>query len=129
MQRLFGISATQKPVNQDCWHYQDGCVIIDLNQAPELQQPSGAIRLESSVLPERLLIVHGEDDRFRAYRNVCSHMQRRLDPVPGTETIQCCSFSHATYDYQGKVVLGPSENVLKTYPVRLEQERLVVELT
>ena len=43
------------------------------------------------TITARTLVVHGDDGTFHAFANRCRHMGRRLDPVPGTETVQCCS--------------------------------------
>ena len=49
IQRLFGICATKKPVDEGCWSYVSGKITIDLARAPELGRPNGAIRLRERV--------------------------------------------------------------------------------
>ena len=96
-QRLLGISATTKPGIDDCWNYAEGKLTIDLDKAVELKIPGGAIRFEGKGLPERVLVVSGEDGDYRAFHNRCTHLgHRRLDPVPGTSTVQCCSINKCT---------------------------------
>ena len=90
-QRILGLPATAKPQDADCWSYADGKLTLDLKRVPELEKPGGAIRLEGRNLPERILVIFGEDEKFYVFRNRCTHVgHRRLDPVPGTKTIQCC---------------------------------------
>jgi nitrite reductase/ring-hydroxylating ferredoxin subunit len=127
-QRLFGIPATQKPTDDAGWQFAGGVVTIDLNQVPELGKSGGAVRLEGRGLPERVLVVHGDDGVYRAFHNRCRHMGRRLDPVPGAGTVQCCSVSKATYDYEGAVVHGPAKGPVKWYPVSQEGETLRVTI-
>ena len=129
-QRLFGISATSKPETEACWRYADGKVTIDLAQAPELKNPGGAVRLEGRGLPKRVLVVCGADGEYRAYQNRCTHLgHRRVDPVPGTDTVQCCSVNKSTYDVDGNKVFGPAPHPIPRYPVEREKDRLVVTVS
>ena len=129
-QRVIGSPMTQKPRNSDCWSVKNGKIIVDLDAALELQDTGGAIRLEGNNLPVKVLIVHGEDGEFRAYKNQCSHIgHRRLDPVPGTNTVQCCSVSKSTFDLDGSVVHGPAPQALKQYDVEKAGDQLTILVT
>ena len=81
-QRIFGLPATQKPLDPQCWSFSDGKITIDLKRATELKKPGGALRLEGNGLPMRVLVIRGDDGKFHAFHNRCTHMgHRRLDPV------------------------------------------------
>jgi nitrite reductase/ring-hydroxylating ferredoxin subunit len=125
-QRLFGIPATKPPADGGCWTYSNGRLLIDLSRVPELSNPGGAIRMEGSNLPDRILVVYGEDEKFRAFRNRCRHMGRRLDPVPGTLNVQCCSISKSTYGYEGNVVYGPAKGPVEVLAVQHTNGKLVI---
>ncbi len=126
-QRLLGIPATPKPENPDAWNYLNGKLTIDLSKAPELNSVGGAFRAEGNGLPVRVLVVRGENDDYRAYQNRCTHLgHRRLDPVPGTNTVQCCSVNKSTYDEQGNKIYGPAPEPIKTYPVEKQDDKLVI---
>jgi len=128
-QRLFGLPATPRPADSGCWASSGGNVVIDLGKAPELRTPGGALRLEGKGLSRRLLVLHGEDGVFRAFQNRCTHLgHRRVDPVPGTRTIQCCSVNKSTYSYDGTTLRGPAPGPLTTFPAALEGQRLVIRL-
>ena len=126
--RLLGICNTQKPVNEACWSYADGKIYIELDDAPELAAPDGAIRLEGKGLPHRILVVRGPDHRLYAFNNRCTHMGRRIDPLPDTEKLQCCSVNKSTYDYSGQVMSGPTTDNLTKYTAVIEGNRLTVSL-
>jgi nitrite reductase/ring-hydroxylating ferredoxin subunit len=128
LQRLFGIPATKIPQDPNCWGYADGKLVIELDRARELAKPGSALRLEGKNLPERLLIVHGEDDNFYTFQNRCRHMGRRLDPVPGTSTVQCCSMGKSTYAYDGKVLYGSVKEAIKTYQPQVQDGKLIINL-
>lgn len=130
LQRILGVPATDRPERDDCWEFEEGKITIALDAAPELQHPGGAIRLEGNNLPVRVLIVNGEDGQFRAYQNRCTHFgHRRLDPVPGTSTVQCCSINKSTFDEEGRKIHGPAGKPIVTYPVLKEGDRLIITLS
>jgi len=129
-QRIFGISATPKPQNSGCWSYSDGKLTIDLGIAPELKKAGSAIRLEGGSLPQRVLVFFGEDEKFHAFRNRCTHLgHRRLDFVPNTNTVQCCSVNKSTYDFDGKKVYGPAPDPIISYPTETDGDKLVITIT
>ena len=126
--RLLGICSTRQPANAACWSYVEGKIHVELAEAPELQVPEGAIRLEGKGLPNRILVVRGPDEQLYAFRNRCTHMGRRIDPLPNTEKLQCCSVSKSTYDYSGQVMSGPTTDNLVKYPIIIEGNRLTISL-
>ena len=129
-QRFLGIPATPKFNNSDCWSFSDGKLTVELKKVPELEKPGGAIRLEGGNLPERVLVVFGEDEQYHVFQNRCTHMgHRRLDPVPGTNTVQCCSVSKSTYGLDGTKVHGPAPDPINTYPVSVEGDKLIATIS
>jgi len=127
-QRMFGIPATKPPADPGCWTFGDGTLKIDLRKAPELSQPFGAVHLESEAMPTRVMVMQDGSEGYRAFENKCAHAGRKLDPVPGTETIQCCSMGHLTYDYQGNVLTGEDDKRVRPLNVHTENGILVIEL-
>ena len=126
LQRILGRPATRPPADPGCVVVTDFEVVIDLNRAPELDHPGGAIRLEGGAMPERILVYRADDGRLRAVRNRCTHGGRRLDPVPGERCVQCCSLGHSTFDGSGRVVGGPAKAPLDVYWTRVEDGKLRV---
>ncbi|MBN1336181.1 MAG: Rieske 2Fe-2S domain-containing protein [Deltaproteobacteria bacterium] len=126
-QRIFGICATLPPRDAGCWQVEGSRVTVTLAQAPELAQPYGAVRLEGKALARRVLVYQGGDGRFHALHNRCSHMGRRLDPVPGDVGLQCCSLGRSRYDDEGHVQGGLAHGAVAVFPVTEEEGRLVIE--
>ena len=125
IQRLFGICATKPPADDGAWTVQDTKVIVDLGRIPELAETNRAVRLEKKG-PDRLILVHGDDGRYHALKNRCTHGGRRLDPVPGTQQIQCCSIGRSTYDYSGKVLSGPAKRPVDICTVKINDDTLEI---
>jgi len=128
--RLLGICETRPPADAGCWTSAGGKIEIDLERAAELSQPGGAIRLEGSPLPCRLLLLHGNDGEFHAFPNRCTHSgHRRLDPLPGENQIRCCSVGKSVFDYDGRRISGSAQEPLKPFRVELDGRKLVVFLS
>lgn len=127
-QRLLGICATNKPADEGCWRFEAGTVVVDLARTPELAGPDGALRLEGKDLPVRVLVVRGEGNTWHAFKNRCSHAGRRLDPLPGTDRIQCCSVGKSTYDGDGRILSGSAKKGVSTYTVSLKNGKLLIAM-
>ncbi len=84
--------------------------------------------MEGKNLPERALVIHGDDDKFYAFRNRCRHMGRRLDPVPGTSTVQCSSVGKTTYAYDGKVLYGSAKEPVNTFDLQIDNGKMIITL-
>lgn len=123
---LFGICETVSPANEGCWNFSDGKIEVQLNRVPELEEKGGAIRLEGNGSPERVLIIHGRDGQFRAYKNRCTHFGRRIDTYDETKLLRCCSISKSTFDYEGNVVSGAAKKPLTQYKVEHKDGKLTV---
>ena len=130
LQKILGICRTSPPKDPDCWTYAQGTVEIDLNRARELADPDGALRLEGKGLPTRILVFNGEDGKYHALTNKCTHIGgRRIDPVPGSQSLQCCSVMGSTYSYDGQVVSGPARKPLTAFGVESKDGKLIVSVT
>ncbi|MCF7811268.1 Rieske 2Fe-2S domain-containing protein [bacterium] len=123
-QRIFGICATKLPQNANCWKIVGEEIEIDLSLAEELSNSGGGIRIEGKNLPVRILIIKGDDGVYYAFQNRCTHGGRRLDPVSGGGTVQCCSMGRSTFDYSGRLLAGSAKDNIKTFPVRVEEGKL-----
>jgi len=127
-QRILGICATKQPSDEDCWTFENGKIIVDLARAPELGRRNGAIRLEKKNLPERVLVIQGDDGKYYAFKNRCTHGKRRLDPMPGIQQIQCCSIGKSTFDYGGKKISGSAKEDIDIYMMTVEDGKLLIAL-
>jgi nitrite reductase/ring-hydroxylating ferredoxin subunit len=127
--RVKGVPQTQLPQIDGAWTYSDGTLTLDLAKLPELDDLGGAVRIEGDVLPEPILVFLGEDENYYAFKNVCTHAGRMIDPVAGTMTLQCCSVNRSTFDYEGSVIGGPAEGSLTGYPLTVEEGQLLITLS
>ena len=128
LDRLLGRPLTQLPQIEDAWTYADGGLRLDLGKLPEIAELGSAVRIEGKVLAAPILVVLGDDGQFYAFKNACTHAGRMIDPLTGTMTLQCCSVSKSTFDYEGNVLSGPAEGPLSSYALVVEEEYLVISL-
>jgi len=126
--RIFGICSTKPPADEGCWIFEGGKIELDLSRIPELIQKGSAIRLEKKGLGYRILLVHGDDGEFHAFHNKCTHAGRRIDPLPGTSTLRCCSVGKSTWDYQGKLISGSAKEPLTGLPVEKAEGKVTIRL-
>jgi len=127
-QRLLGKPATSEPVNSESWSFKDNYITVWLNLLPELADPGSGVRLEGKACPERILLIRGDDRAYYAFRNRCTHSGRRLDPVPGAETVQCCSIGKTTFDYSGRRLAGSGKEDIPFYSVEVQGDKLVISI-
>lgn len=126
--RLLGICSTQPPGDAACWKYVTGHLEIDLGRVPELSATGGAIRIEGARSPQRVLVFRGDDGQLRAFVNKCSHMGRRLDPLPGQNAVRCCSVGKATHGYDGEKRSGMARGAILPLDVEEQDGKLVITL-
>ena len=122
--KIFGICETRKPEDPGCWIISGGRVEIDLKRAGEFSERGGAIRLEGKDLEDKILVIRGENGLFYAYKNKCTHMGRRIDPVSGSQHIKCCSVMGSRFGFTGEVLSGPAKGALKYFKVKIEDNKL-----
>jgi len=123
-----GIPETGLPEIESAWTFDNGVLTLDLSRLPEIKELGGAVRIEGEILPDPILVVLGEDGEYYAFKNACTHAGRMLDPAAGTMTLQCCSLSKSTFDYEGNVLSGPAEEPLTSYPLVVEGDLLLIEV-
>lgn len=128
IKRILGICETRQPSDAESWRYENGRITARFSRLPELGRPGGAVRLEGGGLPRRILLVHGMDGQFRAFANRCTHMGRRLDPLPGKDRIECCSVSKSTFTYEGEPVSGAAKAPIETFLVEINGDVLWIRI-
>ncbi len=126
--RIRGISQTPLLEDASAWQYDDGALTVSLSAVPDLAAIGGAVRVEDETLPARVLIVHGADDAFHAFKNECTHAQRRIDVKKGTDKLECCSISRSQFSYDGAVLTGPAKGSLTVFEVEQQGDQLVIRL-
>lgn len=127
LKAVAGLCETRR-LSHDLWQFEAGRVIVKLGEVEELQRPGGAVYLAGKGLKLPVLIVRNERGEYRCLANRCTHMRRRLDPVPGKPILRCCSVNHSTFDHTGQKLSGPGNKPLRTYRSEVRNGNLVISL-
>lgn len=126
-----GVPETDLPQIPESWSYSEGNLKLDLTKLLELGGLGGAVRIEGEMLSAPLLVLLGEDGNYYAFKNVCTHAGRMIDPVQGNGTLKRCTMvckDPSTFDYQGKVLSGLAEGPLTRYRVLVEDNQLTIHI-
>jgi Rieske Fe-S protein len=75
-----------------------------------------------------LIVVHAEADRYCVLSRLCTHGGQVVSFNRERGMLQCNNFNHAIFDLDGRVWKGPAEKPLKSYPVVLVEEALVISI-
>lgn len=76
-------------------------------------------------LANKLMIVKRADGTYTALELLCPHKQGPLKEVVGGLE---CDWHHSRFDLEGKVLGGPAKTNLKTYPVEVGRNALLVKV-
>lgn len=102
----------------------DGRVRLSLDAYPELSKPDGAIKILPTAAADPIYVLVA-DGAFLAVSPICTHRGCTVE-VQGARLV--CPCHGSTYDRAGKVLKGPAERALTTYPVTRDGENIVIHL-
>lgn len=66
------------------------------------QIPNGGDRFATQLLDENVLVVHGRDDKIRAFANVCRHRGHRVDVDCKSASMIRCPYHGWAYELDGQ---------------------------
>ncbi len=130
LDRVLGRPRTDFPQIEGSWKMENANskLVLDLSKLPEFDVLGSAVRIEGEVLTDPILVVLGDDGAYYAFKNACTHAGRRIDPLKGTMTMECCSVSSSTFNYKGEVLSGPADEALTSFPLSLVNGYLSIQL-
>ncbi len=102
-----------------------GRVRISLSTFPELGTPAGAIKVLPAGHEHPIYVLASPGGTFRAVSPICTHRGCTVD-VQGERLV--CPCHGSTYDRDGRVLKGPAQRALTTYPVARSGDDLVIEV-
>lgn len=76
-------------------------------------------------LPKELLLVKNGENEFEAYLMRCPHAG---GTVRAESSDLVCALHGSRFDFKGKVTKGPSKEGLKSYPVSIDVNNIVVSV-
>jgi len=107
---------------------QGAVLIIDLQQAPDLRKPGGAVRVVDLERKVNLIVVHPAKNRFAVLDRSCTHGGAPVVYNRHNQTVQCVSWGHSEFALDGALLGGSAKRPLRAYEIRRAGNRLEIVL-
>jgi Rieske Fe-S protein len=108
--------------------YGPGGLTIDLRKAPSLRAVGNAAYVVNPDKSLQLIVVHAGELKYRVLSRQCTHGGQVISYNRRRGMLQCNNFNHSIFDLDGRVWKGPAEKPLKSYPVVLVHDALVISV-
>ena len=93
---------------------------------PELAKIGDGVKIENIDLEYPILLIKNSDSSFVALSTECMHLgcQVRMQ-----RTVLRCPCHGSVYDLEGKVLNGPTEQPLRSFPMRMNGSRVEIAVS
>ena len=102
-----------------------GKVRLAVRNFPALSQPGGVLKILPDGAETPLYVLTGAEGGHTVLSPICTHLGCTVD-VEGATLL--CPCHGSTYDREGRVLRGPAERPLTSYPTRLSDGVLEIDL-
>jgi nitrite reductase/ring-hydroxylating ferredoxin subunit len=100
-------------------------VAIDLSKLSGLEEVGGSAIV--SIKKKKILFIRTSEDEITALKPECTHQKCAVQYKKKWGQIRCTC--HASkFSTSGKVLKGPADKDLRTYPTKIEDGKLVVKI-
>ncbi|MBW2260603.1 MAG: Rieske (2Fe-2S) protein [Deltaproteobacteria bacterium] len=100
-------------------------VAIDLSKLSSLKDVGGSAVV--SIKKKKILFIRTSEDRIAALNPECTHQKCAVQYKKKWGEIRC-SCHGSKFTTSGKVLSGPAEKDLKSYPTTIEDGKLIVKI-
>ena len=76
----------------------------------------------------KLILVRAGRREYFALSRLCTHGGQTIGYNRKRGLLQCNNFNHSIFDLGGGIVKGPAETPLKSYPVTLVEDKLMIAI-
>ena len=105
-----------------------GGLTIDLRKAPSLRGVGSAAYVVNKDKALELIVVHAAAGRYSVLSRLCTHGGQVVSYNRARGMLQCNNFNHSIFELNGGVWKGPAEKPLRSYPVVLVADALVISI-
>ena len=103
----------------------DGVASLPMADFPELSQSGGQAVISVAGVKGMVVVFQRPDGSYGAVSQKCTHAGCKVAYEGGEDQLQCRCHGSA-FSPDGAVVNGPAKEPLKTYPVQVEGDTLMV---
>ena len=108
--------------------YGPGGLTIDLLKAPSLREVGNAAYVVNEARSLQLIVVHVAKQVYCVLSRLCTHGGQVISYNRERGMLQCNNFNHAIFLLDGSVWKGPAPKPLRSYPVVLVEDALVISV-
>ena len=101
-------------------------IIIDTEKVPELLTEGNAVKIIDSQMKDSIIIANTGNNVFVALSIACTHNGFEVEYKHDKKVFKCISLNRAEFSCEGHVIDGPTDKNLNAYPVRLQNQKLIV---
>ena len=101
-------------------------IIIDTVQTPGLLNEGSAVKIIDPQIKDSIIIANTGRKVFVALSIACTHNGFEVEYQHDRKVFRCISVNHAEFSCDGHVLDGPTERSLASYPIRLQNDKLIV---
>ena len=98
---------------------------VPLDKVPALKKVGGWVKVK--LAGEEILLVRDGPKSVKGLHSKCTHQNCPLEYNAKSAKLDCTCHG-SSFDLNGKVLKGPAAKNLKSYPIAVEGERLVITI-
>jgi Rieske Fe-S protein len=107
---------------------EDKSIEIHVNKVRELAHVGGSVKILDSNIDDSLIVVRTAEDSYVAASIKCTHRGVEVEYRADEKCFKCASLGGSRFKKNGEKMRGFAKGPLKTYPVSLEGDILLVRL-
>lgn len=103
-------------------------IVINTEKVPELLNEGRAVKVIDPRLKDSIIIANTGGKGFAALSIACPHNGFEVEYIHDQKIFKCISVSRAEFARDGEVLNGPPRKPLASYPIRRQDDRLIVTI-
>lgn len=103
-------------------------IIIDTGKVPELLNEGSAAKIIDTRMKDSIIIANTGGTVFTALSIACTHNGFEVEYKHDRKIFKCISHHRAEFACDGHVIDGPASRNLNAYPIRLQDDKLIVSI-
>jgi Rieske Fe-S protein len=115
-------------ISAECYTVSKNSISVDLNKTDTLNAFGEAATIVNDERGFHIIIVRASEKEYLALSRICTHGGNVVNYNNKRNILQCNNYNHSIFDLKGQVVKGPATEPLHVYPVKWENNKLLLRL-